>query len=363
MSQLNKTLHITTSPHINSQVDVENIMRNVVWALLPACAFAIYVFGLGALLTLVIATLTCVLTEHWMCRAGEQRTTVGDYSVVITGILYALTLPPGLPLWMVICGGVIAVGLGKYLFGGLGYNAFNPALVGRAFLQAAFPSAMTTWIPAMAVDRFVTLPASVLTFPFNTPVPLSSADGITLATPLALMKFEQLTTQTADLFMGFTTGSYGETSAVAILCGGIFLVARNMMNWRIPVSIFVTVIGFSLLFNEIDPTRYPGPMFALFSGGLMLGAVFMATDMVASPMTSKGVMIYGFTIGALVMIIRYWGGAPEGVMYAILLANALSPHIDAVTQPQVFGGQYKGINKEPPKVIKQANSQEGNGND
>ena len=338
MTQLHKTLNIDTSPHVHGTVKTDDIMRNVVWALLPVCAFSVYAFGLDALLTIVVATITCLLTEHLMSRSDRQVSSIGDWSVTITGLLYALTLPPGLPLWMVVCGGVIAVALGKMLFGGLGNNAFNPALVGRAFLQAAFPSAMTSWTPALNPDRFSTLSQSLLTAPFQSPVYESVSDGVTSATPLALMKFDQQLTELGDLFVGYTAGSYGETSTIAILLGGSWLVARNMMNWRIPASIFAVVILFSLVFNSFDPVVYPGPLFALFSGGLMLGAVFMATDMVASPMTTKGVLLYGGLIGALVMIIRYWGGAPEGVMYAILLANAASVHIDAVTQPKVFGG-------------------------
>ncbi|TQV86143.1 RnfABCDGE type electron transport complex subunit D [Exilibacterium tricleocarpae] len=346
MNDLRKTLEISTSPHIASGRSVEDIMRNVVWALLPATAFAIYAFGIGALLTLSVATLTCVATEHLLCRGGGRRSTVGDWSAVVTGLLYGLTLPPGLPLWMVVGGGVVALALGKYLFGGLGYNAFNPALVGRAFLQAAFPAAMTTWTPALAPERFQVLPSSTLTLPFMTPdYSLTAADGVTGATPLALMKFDQQPTGTYDLAFGFTGGSMGETCGVLILLGGIWLVARKMMNWRIPAAIFGTVIILSALFNGLDPARYPGPWFTLFSGGLMLGAVFMATDMVASPMTSLGVVIYGIVIGALIIVIRFWGGMPEGVMYAILLGNALSPHIDALTQPRVFG--YKsGLKSE-----------------
>lgn len=338
MTQLHKTLHIDTSPHVHGAIKTDDIMRNVVWALLPVCGFSVYAFGLDALLTISVATVTCLVTEQLMSRSDKQVSSIKDWSVTITGLLYALTLPPGLPLWMVVCGGVIAVALGKMLFGGLGSNAFNPALVGRAFLQAAFPSAMTTWAPVLNPDRFSTLSPSLLTAPFQAPVYASVTDGVTSATPLALMKFDQQLTELGDLFVGYTAGSYGETSAIAILLGGSWLVARNMMNWRIPASIFTVVILTSLVFNSLDPVVYPGPLFALFSGGLMLGAVFMATDMVASPMTSKGVLFYGGLIGALVMIIRYWGGAPEGVMYAILLANAASPHIDAVTQPKVFGG-------------------------
>jgi electron transport complex protein RnfD len=341
MSNRQQTLEIETSPHLATGTSVEQIMRNVVWALLPTTAFAIYAFGLSALLTLGVATLTCVLTEHLLCHGGDKGSTIGDWSAVVTGLLYGLTLPAGLPLWMVVCGAVIAIAMGKYLFGGLGYNAFNPALVGRAFLQAAFPAAMTTWSPVMAPDRFQVLSSSTFTLPFTMP----SYDSVTGATPLALMKFEQQLTGPADLIMGFTTGSGGETCGVLILLGGVWLVVRKMMNWRIPAAIFGTVMVLSALFNWIDPELYPGPLFTLFSGGLMLGAVFMATDMVASPMTSRGVVLYGVVIGVLIMVIRFWGGMPEGVMYAILLGNALSPHIDGLIQPRVFGTGRRGSGK------------------
>ncbi|MEH6627259.1 MAG: RnfABCDGE type electron transport complex subunit D [Motiliproteus sp.] len=341
MSPLKRTLEIETTPHLASGRSVEQIMRNVVWALLPTTAFAIYAFGLSALLTLLTATLSCVVTEHLLCRGGAQRSTVGDWSATITGLLYGLTLPPGLPLWMVICGGVIAVAMGKYLFGGLGYNAFNPALVGRAFLQAAFPAAMTTWSPIMAPERFQSLPSSSFTLPFMAP----SYDTVTGATPLARMKFDQLSTDTGDLIMGFTSGSSGETCALLIVLGGAWLVFRRMMNWRIPAAILATVAILSALFHGIDPEIYPSPLFSLFSGGLMLGAVFMATDMVASPLTSAGVVIYGILIGVLIVVIRFWGGMPEGVMYAILLGNAFSPHIDGLIQPRVFGTGKSGTAK------------------
>jgi len=327
------TLQIHTSPHIASGASVDIIMRNVVWALLPVTAFAVYSFGLAALLTLLAAVLSCLLTEHLMCRLNGQPTTVGDWSVTITGLLYGLTLPPALPLWMVVCGGVIGVAMAKYMFGGLGYNAFNPALVGRAFLQAAFPAAMTTWTPALAADRFSSVPGSSITVPFAAPV----YDGSSGATPLSLMKFDGELTRTGDLLLGLTSGSTGETCAVLILAGGIYLAARRMMNWRIPVAIFATVAALSWAFNTLDPGAYPPPGFMLFSGGLMLGAVFMATDMVASPITAPGSVIYGVLIGVLVTAIRFWGGMPEGVMYAILLANAVSPHIDRLIQPRVYG--------------------------
>ena len=333
MSRRDTVLEIATSPHIASGSSVDTIMRNVVYALLPASLFAVYVFGLAALVTLTAATLSCVVTEHLLCRARGEASTVGDWSVTITGILYGLTLPPSLPVWMTVLGGVVAVGLGKFLFGGLGYNAFNPALVGRAFLQAAFPVAMTTWYAPFAADRFVSLPSSTLTFPFATPV----YDAVAKATPLAAMKFDNEITAASELVMGLTSGSTGETSSILLLLGGAWLVARNMMNWRIPAAILGTVFAFSGIMYLVDSAAYPDPVFMLFSGGLMLGAVFMATDMVASPMTGRGCLLYGALIGLLVVVIRLWGGMPEGVMYAILIANAVSPHIDEFVRPRVYG--------------------------
>ncbi len=330
---MRKTLDIDTSPHIRSGTSVDIIMRNVVWAMLPVCAWSVWVFGLAALVTLAGATISCILTEHFLCKARGEASAIGDWSVTITGILYGLTLPPGLPLWMVVLGGVVGVGLGKFLFGGLGYNAFNPALVGRAFLQAAFPVAMTTWYAPLGAERFATLPSSILALPFATPV----YDTISGATPLSAMKFDGVAADSMDLLMGVTSGSTGETSAILILLGGAYLVARNMMNWRITASILGTVFALSGVMFLVDSAAYPSPVFMLFSGGLMLGAVFMATDMVASPMTNLGCVMYGALIGFLVVVIRLWGGMPEGVMYAILLANAVSPHIDSLIQPRVYG--------------------------
>ncbi|MCP5195166.1 MAG: RnfABCDGE type electron transport complex subunit D [Pseudomonadales bacterium] len=333
MSQPPRTLEIHSSPHIASGASVDVIMRNVVWALLPVAAFAVYSFGLAALFTLAVAVLSCVATEQVLCRLAAAPSTVRDWSVTITGLLYGLTLPPALPLWMVACGGIIGVAMGKYLFGGLGYNAFNPALVGRAFLQAAFPAAMTSWAPAFADGRFSSLPASTFTFPFAAP----EYDVISGATPLALMKFEKQLTASGELLLGLTNGSAGETCAALILAGGVYLAARRMLNWRIPAAILGTVALLAWVFHSLDPLHYPPASFMLFSGGLMLGAVFMATDMVASPITHAGCVVYGVLIGVLVVVIRLWGGMPEGVMYAILLANAVSPHIDGLIQPRVFG--------------------------
>lgn len=333
MDKIKKTLNISSSPHIHSGSNVETIMRNVVLALLPVTLYAIFVFGLSALLVIFTAILTCVLTEHLLCRYANRKSTVNDWSIIITGLIYGLTLPPGLPLWMVVVGGVFAVVIGKFIFGGLGYNPFNPALVGRAFLQAAFPSSMTSWVTPFAEDRFISMPSSTLTFPFTSPI----YDQVSSATPLAAFKFEQMHTAPMDLFLGITPGSTGETCAILIIIGGLYLIARNMMNWRIPFGILATVIVLSSLFHWLEPEIYPSSWFMLFSGGLMLGAMFMATDMVASPITHWGCFIYGVLIGLLVVVIRFWGGMPEGVMYAILLANAVSPHIDRLIQPKVFG--------------------------
>ena len=329
----NKTLDIDTSPHIASGASVDVIMRNVVYALLPTCAFAVYLFGLPALITLIAATASCLATEHLLCRAQGTESTLHDNSALVTGVIYGLTLPPNLPIWMTVLGGVLGISIGKILFGGLGYNAFNPALVGRAFLQAAFPVSMTTWLAPLSDGRFTGLPSSSLAFPLTTP----AYDTTTGATPLAAMKFDNETTTTTELLMGMTSGSTGETASLLILAGGLYLIARNMMNWRIPVAILGMVFLLSGLMHLLSPTAYPAPFFMLFSGGLMLGAMFMATDMVASPMTGPGCLLYGALIGALVVVIRLWGGMPEGVMYAILLGNAVSPHIDAMIQPRVYG--------------------------
>lgn len=330
---LNKTLNISTSPHIVKGNSTDTIMQNVVWALLPVAIFAVYSFGLSALLVLVTSVVSCVITEHFLCKFSKKESTVSDWSAVITGLLLGLTLPPIFPLWMAFCGGVIAIALGKFIFGGLGYNVFNPALVGRAVLQAAFPVAITTWYPAFLDNRFSTVSSSVLTFPFMEP----TVDVFSGATPLAAFKFDHVTTNTQELALGLISGSTGETCALLIILGGIYLAARKMMNWRIPVSVLGSAFVFSGILYLIDNQVYPSPFFTLFSGGLMLGAVFMATDMVASPITPLGVWVYGAIIGLLVIVIRMWGGLPEGVMYAILLANAISPHIDNMIRPRVYG--------------------------
>ncbi|MGK7390160.1 MAG: RnfABCDGE type electron transport complex subunit D [Candidatus Cyclobacteriaceae bacterium M2_1C_046] len=334
---LNKILNISTSPHLTKGVSTDTIMLHVVLALLPVVFFGIYSFGINAALVIITAVASCVITEHLLCRMSGKESTIFDWSAVITGILLGLVLPPTFPLWMTFIGGVVAIGMGKFLFGGLGNNVFNPALVGRAVLQAAFPVAITTWYAAFQDDRFTNIHPAVLALPFMEP----ATDGTTAATPLAALKFESVNTDTADLALGLVSGSIGETSAVFILLGGLYLVIRKFMNWRIPVSILATVYVFSGILHWVNPSAYPSPEFMLFSGGLMLGAVFMATDLVASPITSTGMVLYGFIIGVLVVVIRIWGGLPEGVMYAILLGNAISPHIDRLVCYRVYGTSIK----------------------
>ena len=320
-------LDLIASPHLHTADSTARIMWTVVFSLFPIVGASAYFFGISALLVVGTATLACVGMERLTGGRGPIR----DGSATITGILLGLVLPAGMPLWMVALGGVAAIGIGKALFGGLGQNVFNPALVGRAFLQAAFPQAITTW-PKVG-GEFFALRGD------NFALPLMSArapDVITQATPLGLMKFEHTGTDFGSLFFGNVGGSVGETSAVLILLAGGYLAYRNYLNWRIPASIMLTVAVFAGILHAVNPL-YPGPLFMLFSGGLMLGAVYMATDMVTSPITHRGCWIYGVGIGLLVVLIRVWGGLPEGVMYAILLLNALVPFINQATQPRVFG--------------------------
>jgi Na+-translocating ferredoxin:NAD+ oxidoreductase subunit D len=344
-----QVVELRTSPHFKRAVSVDTIMLNVVYALMPVTLFAVYAFGISALAMIVTATVTCVLTEHVLCRVSGKDSTVGDYSAVITGLLLGLTLPPGFPLWMTAVGAVIAIAMGKALFGGLGFNVFNPALVGRAFLQAAFPVAITTWVPNFAPTRFTELVPTTLAWPFMTPAPLDGylasvgADGFTGATPLMAQKFDHVTTPIFQLFWGTTAGSAGETSAILILICGAYLAWRGMLNWRIPTGILATVYVLSAAFYLYNPEVYPRPGFMLFSGGLMLCAVFMATDMVASPVAPWGVWIYAGIIGAVTVVIRLWGGLPEGAMYAVLLGNAVSPIIDNLTQSRIYGAHKRKV--------------------
>lgn len=319
-------LIITASPHLKPADSTPRIMWTVVGSLVPVIAAAAWFFGVSALLVIAAATLGAVAAERMFGRGGA----LADGSAAITGLLLGLTLPAGMPLWMVFVGGAFAIGFGKTVWGGLGQNVFNPALVGRAFLQGAFPVAITTW-PTVG-GPFFSLKGDLFAAPFVHPI----VNAVTSATPLGLLKFEGKGTALASLVIGNTAGSVGETAALVILACGAYLALRNYLNWRIPASILLTVAVFSGILHLIDPHK-PGALFMIFSGGLMLGAVYMATDMVTSPVTNVGKWVFGVGIGVLVVVIRVWGGLPEGVMYAILFMNALVPFINRATQPRVFG--------------------------
>ena len=320
-------LIVTASPHLKDRDTTPRIMWTVAASLIPVILASAFFFGISAILVTLAATLGALLTERALSRPGTLR----DGSAMITGLLLGLSLPPGIALWMAVLGGAFGVGFGKVIWGGLGQNGFNPALIGRAFLQTAFPVAITTW-PTPGGDFFA-LKGDLFALPFMHPV----SDVVTSATPLGLFKFEQQLTPIVDLVLGTTGGSVGETSAIIIMLCGAFLAWKGYLNWRSPVSILLTVFALGGLLHFINPAKAPDALFMLFSGGLMLGAVYMATDMVTVPTTNKGRWWFGIGTGALVVIIRVYGGLPEGVMYAILIMNAFTPLINRATQPTVFG--------------------------
>jgi len=304
---------LSSSPHMKAPSDVRMIMWIVIATLLPAVGFSVYNFGFHSLITIAVSILAAMITEEIVNLARKRKMTINDGSAILTGLLLAMTLPPSLPLSMVVIGSVFAIFIGKQIFGGLGNNIFNPALIGRAFLQASFPIPMTTW----------TIPRTV--------------DAISSATPLGLFKFEKTLTPTYDLFIGTVGGCIGETSALFILIGGLILVLLRIADWRIPVSYLGTVVVFSGILWIVNPVNFPNPAFQLFAGGLMLGAFFMATDMVTSPVTPKGKWIFGIGAGIILILIRQFGGYPEGVMYSILIMNCVTPLINRFTRPRYFG--------------------------
>lgn len=327
-------LEVTASPHLRSGQSTQTIMWNVVLSLVPVVCAATFYFGPSALLVIAAATAGALLPEALI----GGRAALSDGSCLITGLLLGLTLPPGLPLWMAFVGGAFGIAFGKLVFGGLGQNVFNPALLGRAFLQAAFPVALTTY-PSVTEGGggWAALRGDNLALPLMSPNPDDVPDVVTGPTPLGLKKFEETDTGWLDLLLGQTGGSVGETAALLILLCGGYLALRRFLEWRIPAAIFLSVAVLSGLLWLVDGERYPDPLFMLFSGGLVLGALYMATDMVTSPVTRAGSWIFGLGIGVLVVVIRLWGGLAEGVMYAILLMNALVPFINRATQPRVFG--------------------------
>jgi electron transport complex protein RnfD len=341
-------IELRSAPHIKRNVQVDEIILHVVLALLPIMIFSFMQYGISILALALVVTGTCLLSERWFNWMAGRPSTLGDWSATITGLLLTLTLPPSFPLWMGAVAAFAAIGLGKMLFGGIGLNVFNPALVGRAFVQAAFPVSISTWAPAYLPGRFTEFIPSTLTLPLMVPPDIGPwikerlVDGITHATPLARWKFENQLTAAADMLTGVATASVGETSAIIILVCGIYLAIRRFLDWRIPVAIFGSAMLLALAFHLYEPGRYPPPIFVWLSGGIMLGAIFMATDMATSPVTPLGVWIYGALIGVVTVLIRYFGGLTEGVMYAILLGNVLTPLIDQYTQPRVFGARRKG---------------------
>jgi len=315
------TFILKSSPHFRDKDSVSKIMYAVIISLMPAVAASIYFFRLKAALIYITCVASCLITEAVFLKFRKKdMRSLWDGSAIITGLLLAMTLPPSLSLDLVIIGSVMAIALGKQVFGGLGYNVFNPALVGRAFLQIAFPVAMTTWTPPS------TLQVNTATF----------------ATPLGNLKFlasitEGSLTPLKDLFWGNVGGCLGETSAIALLAGALFLLFRKVIDWRIPVGIISALAVFTGIFWITSPDKYTHPLFHVLAGGLLIGAFFMATDMVTSPITPLGAWIYALGIGSLIGLIRLFGGFPEGVMFSILFMNTFVPLINRYTRPRILG--------------------------
>ena len=304
---------LTTSPHLHSKWSTSKVMWFVVAALIPSIVAAITFFGWMQIFIIITAVVFAVGTEAAIQSIRKKKVTWFDGSAALTGLLLALTLPPNFSLSATAIGSVVAIGLGKQIFGGLGYNIFNPALVGRAFLQAAFPVQITTWVkPNFAVD------------------------SVTSATPLAAFKFDKIFTDTVPMAIGNVGGSLGETSAIAVLVGGILLISVRIVNWRIPLSMIIGMFLFGGLFWFINPQN-PSPVFHIFAGSFLFGAMFMATDWVTSPITNKGMWIFGLGISLVLVVIRIYGGLPEGVMYSILFMNGFVPLINRYTKPTIFG--------------------------
>jgi len=309
-----KILKMGPSPHVRTSETVERVMYDVIIALIPALLMATYVFGVRAITVVLLSVGVAMVTEGICQKFMGKDLQVLDGSAIITGILFAFVIPVGMPLWIVVIGSMVSILLGKMLFGGLGHNVFNPALVGRAFVQASWPVAITTF----------------------------TLDGKAGATMLDIMKRDltegnQLIAEGnkfLNVFLGKMGGSVGEVSAIALLLGGAYLIYRRQINWKVPAIIIGTVFLSSMLAGE-------NPFMQIFSGGLMLGAFFMATDMVTSPYTEKGQMIFAGGIGLLVALIRFKGGYPEGMAFAILIMNGVVPIINKYTRPKLFGGAKK----------------------
>jgi electron transport complex protein RnfD len=326
MPDVDKQLYLSSSPHIHAEQTTGAIMRAVIYALLPACAVSVYFFGLPALWVLLVCMAGCVAAEALCRKIMGREQTWRDGSAALTGILLALNLPPSTPWWLALLGAVVAVVVAKQIFGGLGYNPFNPALVARVVLLISFPVQMTRW---------------------SAPSPGGSGlDALTTATPLGEMKTAVMLTgqlpshsgaQTVDYFVGNMGGCLGEVSALALLAGAIYLFWKRIITWHIPLSFIGSVVVLGGIFWLVDPARYPSPLFHLVTGGLLLGAFFMATDMVTSPVAPVGMLVFGTGCGVVTVLIRLFGGYPEGVSFAILLMNAATPLIDRYCRPRKFG--------------------------
>lgn len=334
MSEHTYVLELGAAPHLKGNGGLNAMMYQMISSLVPVCIFGVWQFGLSALSLMLTCTAVSIATERCANYLSAKPSTITDGSAAITGLLLALTLPPGLPLWMGAVGAFIAIALGKALFGGLGCNIFNPALVGRAFLQVSFPAAMAHWAVPFDAHRFTVFVPSSLAVPFCRP---PAGNALEVVTPLALQKFNHVGTDLGKLLFGNVPGATGETCALLLLICGAFLIARKVVDWRVPAAVLGTAFVVSAVLYALDPAINPNPLFTLFSGGLLLGALFMATDPVGSPLSPMGLWIFGAFIGAITVIIRVKGAAPEGIMYAILLGNALTPIIDRWTQPRVFG--------------------------
>jgi electron transport complex protein RnfD len=326
LSPASQQLYLSSSPHIHSGETTARVMRAVLYSLIPACGVAVYFFGMPALAVLLIATLGCLATEAVCQRLMGQPVTITDGSAAITGVLLALNLPPTSPWWLTLLGAVIAIAVGKQVYGGLGANPFNPALVARVVLLISFPVQMTTW---------------------SAPAPVGSGlDLVTTATPLGVWKNavmltgklpESMQGGTIDYFLGNMPGCIGEVSALALLLGAAYLFYRRILTWHIPTSFIGTVVLLAGLFWLISPEKYPSPVFHLLTGGLVLGAFYMATDMVTTPVSTRGMLLFGAGCGVLTVLIRLFGGYPEGVSFAILLMNGATPLIDRYLRPRTFG--------------------------
>lgn len=314
---------ISGSPHVHSTMSTKKIMWGVIIAMLPAFLVSVYFFGIDALVLTLVSVASCLFFE-WVIQKYILKgnlSTLGDGSAVITGMLLAFNVPSSLPLWLIILGSLVAIGVGKMTFGGLGKNPFNPALVGRVFLFLSFPTDM-----AMSV------------WPKPTPLFGSGiADAITGPTTLSLIKQGKELPAVTDMLVGNVGGSFGEISAIAILIGGIYMICRKIISWHIPVSFLGSAFIFALILHIINPAVYVAPIYHLLAGGMMLGAVFMATDMVTSPITHKGQIIFGCGCGILTIIFRCFGPMPEGVSFAILIMNGVTPLINKFVKTDKFG--------------------------